>query len=109
MGVIIPALSPFCVKEFIDCGFQVSIWNSEFVRGGGSKADLTAESGLSFPLTPILDIEIQTDHLITARQPDLAIVKKQKNKNKKTTTNKQTNKHENLLNSVLCHSGETTE
>ena len=33
VGVIIPALLPFCVNEFIDFGFQVSIWNPEFVRG----------------------------------------------------------------------------
>ena len=31
MGVIIPAMLPFCVKEFIDCGFQEL--NPEFVRG----------------------------------------------------------------------------
>ena len=31
MAVIIPVLLPFCVKEFIDFGFQV--WNPEFVRG----------------------------------------------------------------------------
>ena len=29
--VIIPAFLPFCVKEFIDLRFQVSIWNPEFV------------------------------------------------------------------------------
>ena len=33
VGVIIPALLPFCVKEFIDFGFQVSIWNPELVEG----------------------------------------------------------------------------
>ena len=33
VDVIIPALLPFCVKEFIDFGFQVSIWNPEFVEG----------------------------------------------------------------------------
>ena len=38
------------MKEFIDFGFQVSIWNHEFVR---FKSDLAAESALSFPLTPM--------------------------------------------------------
>ena len=33
VDVIIPAQLPFCVKEFIDLGFQVSIWNPEFVGG----------------------------------------------------------------------------
>ena len=33
MDVIFPSLLLFCVKEFIDCGFQVSIWNPEFVGG----------------------------------------------------------------------------
>ena len=33
VDVIIPLLLPFCVKELIDCGFQVSIENPEFVRG----------------------------------------------------------------------------
>ena len=50
MDIIIQALLPFCVKEFIDFGFQVSIYNPEFV-GVRSKADLAAESALSFPLT----------------------------------------------------------
>ena len=31
MDAIIQLLLPFCVKEFIDCGFKVSIWNPEFV------------------------------------------------------------------------------
>ena len=33
VDVIIPALLPFCLKEFIDFAFQVSVWNPEFVRG----------------------------------------------------------------------------
>ena len=33
VGVIIPALLAFSLKEFIDFGFQVSVWNPEFVRG----------------------------------------------------------------------------
>ena len=41
--VIILVLLSFCVKEFIDFRFQISIWNP----------DLTAESVLLFPLTPI--------------------------------------------------------
>ena len=32
MDVIIPAFWPFSVQEFIDFGFQDSIWNPEFVR-----------------------------------------------------------------------------
>ena len=31
---VIPALLPFCMKEFIDFGFQVSIQNPEIVGGG---------------------------------------------------------------------------
>ena len=31
MGVIIPVFLPFCVKEFIDLGFQVSLLNYESV------------------------------------------------------------------------------
>ena len=60
VDVIIPALLPFCVKEFIDFGFQVSIWNPEYV-GSRFQADLAAESALSFPLTP-MHLEIQ--HII---------------------------------------------
>ena len=33
MDVIILVLLPFSLKEFIDFGFQVSIWNLEFARG----------------------------------------------------------------------------
>ena len=33
VGVIILVLLPFCVKEFIDFGFQVSIWNPDIVGG----------------------------------------------------------------------------
>ena len=33
MNDIIPALLPFCVKELVDLGFQVSIRNSRFVGG----------------------------------------------------------------------------
>ena len=40
------------------------------------------------------DFEIQTDHLISARRPDLLIVKKKKKKKKK-----------NLTNSGFYHSG----
>ena len=32
VDVIIPALLPFCMKEFIDFGFQVSVWNPKIVR-----------------------------------------------------------------------------
>ena len=32
---------------------------------------------------PLLDFEIQTDHLISARRPDLIIVKKKKKKEKR--------------------------
>ena len=45
------------------------------------------------------DFEIQTDHLIVARWPDIVIVTK---KNKKTKK-KKTKKIENLLNSELCY------
>ena len=31
VDVIILALLPFCVKELINFGFEVSIWNLEFV------------------------------------------------------------------------------
>ena len=44
------------------------------------------------------DFEIQTDHLISARRPDLVIVNKKKEKKKKE-------KKENLTNSGLCGSG----
>ena len=30
---VIPALLPFCMKEFVDFGFQVSIQNPKFVEG----------------------------------------------------------------------------
>ena len=33
VGVIIQSLLPLCLKEFINLGFQVSIWNPEFVEG----------------------------------------------------------------------------
>ena len=33
VGVIIPALLPFYMKEFIDFGLQVNVWNPEFVGG----------------------------------------------------------------------------
>ena len=54
MDIVIPALFPFCVKEFVDFGFLVNLRNPEFVGGGGQMyADLAAESALSFPLTPM--------------------------------------------------------
>ena len=31
--IIIPALLPFCIKEFVDFRFQASIQNPEFVGG----------------------------------------------------------------------------
>ena len=31
LDVIIPLLLPFCLTEFIDFGFQVGMWNLEFV------------------------------------------------------------------------------
>ena len=52
MDVIAPLLLPFCVKEFINCWFHVSIWNPGFIVVR-SKADLAAGSALSFPLTPM--------------------------------------------------------
>ena len=52
MDVIAPSLLPFCVKEFINCWFQVSMWNLD-LSGVTSKADLAAEFALSFPLTPM--------------------------------------------------------
>ena len=33
VDVIIPVFLPFCVKQFVDFGFQVSKWNTEFVGG----------------------------------------------------------------------------
>ena len=50
MDVYLPSLLPVCVKEFTDCHFQIGIWN-ERTSGLRSKADLAAESALSFPLT----------------------------------------------------------
>ena len=50
MGVIILALLPFCVKEFIDLGFR-SVHGMLNLAGVRSKANLGAESALSFPLT----------------------------------------------------------
>ena len=47
MHVIDPSLLPFCVKEFINCGFQVSIWDTGFV-GVRSKANLAAVPALYF-------------------------------------------------------------
>ena len=44
---------------------------------------------------PLWDFEKETNHLISARQPDLVIVNKKKNKKKKTNK-------ENLPNSRLC-------
>ena len=51
MDVHVPSLLPVCVKEFTDCRFQIGIWN-ERTSGLRSKADLAAESALSFPLIP---------------------------------------------------------
>ena len=48
--VVIPALLPFCKKEFIDLGFQVSIQNGDMV---GAQINLAVESALSFLLTPM--------------------------------------------------------
>ena len=31
VDVIAPLLLPFCVKEFINCWFQISIWNPGFI------------------------------------------------------------------------------
>ena len=33
VDVIAPSLLPFFVKEFINCWFQVSIWNPGFIGG----------------------------------------------------------------------------
>ena len=33
VDVVIPPLLQFFVKDFIDLGFQVSIWNPEIVEG----------------------------------------------------------------------------
>ena len=52
VNFLIPVLLPFCKKEFIDLGFQVSIQNRDIV-GLISKADLAAESALLFLLTPM--------------------------------------------------------
>ena len=52
MDVIALLLLPFCVKEFISCWFQVSVWDPGFI-GARSKADLAAESALSFPRNPM--------------------------------------------------------
>ena len=41
MDVVIPAFVPFCIKEYINFRFQVSIWKLEFVRAK-SKTDLAA-------------------------------------------------------------------
>ena len=51
MDVIAPLLLPFCVKEFI-VGFR-SVFGILDLSGVRSKADLAAESALSFPLTPM--------------------------------------------------------
>ena len=53
MDVIVPSLLPFCLKEFINCWFQVSILNPGFVGGIRPKANLAAKFALSFPLTPM--------------------------------------------------------
>ena len=47
------------------------------------------------------DIDIQKDHLILARRPDLIIIKKKKKKRKK----KKERKKENLQNCRLCCPG----
>ena len=64
---VIPSLLPFCLKEFIDFRFQISIWNPEFV-GVRSKADLAAESALLFPLTPM---RLRIQHIIISLQSDI--------------------------------------
>ena len=51
MDVHVLLLLPVCVKEFTDCHFQIGICN-ERTSGLRSKADLAAESALSFPLIP---------------------------------------------------------
>ena len=57
--VIIPALLPFCVKEFVNFEFQVSIWDPEYIGGGvRSKPDLVVESALSFLFT-VMQLGIQ--------------------------------------------------
>ena len=32
MGIIVPSLLPFCVKEFTDCQFRISIRNEDNFR-----------------------------------------------------------------------------
>ena len=53
VGVIISVLLPFCEKEFIDFGFQVSIWNPEFVSGSDLRPIWLQSLLFSFLLTPM--------------------------------------------------------
>ena len=56
VNIVIPALLPFCKKEFIDLDFK-SVYGMEILSWLRSKADLAAESALSFLLTPMFGIQ----------------------------------------------------